>query len=61
MSNTGIDNKPQKILLGQSKQIPDDVWLKICKAKRDILDKNPARSHVSHEEAIYKLIKNSCE
>lgn len=53
--------KPKTIFLGQTNPIPDKVWLKICETKRKILENNPARSHVSHEEAIYKLIENSCK
>jgi len=53
-------DKPKSILLGQTQTISDEVWEKICKAKRDILEKNKKRSGVSHEEAIYKLILNNC-
>jgi len=52
--------KPKQILLGQSKEIPKAVWEKICESKRKILDNNKSRAHVSHEEAIYKLILNNC-
>jgi hypothetical protein len=49
--------KPKAIYLTK---IPADVWEKICAMKRSILEKNKSRSSVSHEEAIYKLIKNNC-
>lgn len=49
--------KPKAILL---KNIPDNVWLKVCDSKRKILENNKQRSGVSHEEAIYKLILNNC-
>lgn len=49
---------PKAIIL---KNIPPDVWLKICEMKRKILDNNKSRSGVSHQETIYKLILNSCK
>ena len=54
------DAKPKAILLGQTTPIPEEVWRKICEAKRKILENNKSRSGVSHEEAIYKLIINNC-
>ena len=50
-------DKPKDIIL---KNIPDDVWLKICAVKVAIMQKNKKRGSVSHQEAIYKLIKNNC-
>jgi len=49
--------KPKSILI---KNPPENVWLKICEAKRKIIENNKSRSLVSHEEAIYKLILNNC-
>jgi len=54
------EGKPKSIIIGQTKSIPNEIWEKICKAKRDILANNKSRSGVSHEEAIYKLILNNC-
>lgn len=51
------DEKPKAILL---KDISDEVWGKMCETKRKILANNKKRDYVSHEEAIYKLIKNNC-
>jgi len=51
------DEKPKAILL---KDISDEVWDKMCETKRKILANNKKRDYVSHEEAIYKLIKNNC-
>lgn len=49
--------KPKSILI---KNIPDEVWKKICEAKRKILENNKSRAGVSHDEAIFKLIQNNC-
>jgi hypothetical protein len=49
--------KPKAILL---KQIPDEIWNKMCETKRKILSNNKNRDYVSHTEAIYKLIQNNC-
>ena len=49
--------KPKAILL---KDIPDDVWEKVCESKRKILGNNKKRSGVSHQESIYKLILDNC-
>lgn len=50
-------DKPKAIIL---KDIPPNVWEKICESKRKILNNNKTRSGVSHQEAIYKLILNNC-
>lgn len=52
------DNKPPKAIL--LNEPPKDVWEKICETKRKIMENNKQRASVSHEEAIYKLIKNNC-
>lgn len=57
MASTKGEKKPNGITL---KNLPDDVWEKICSVKREILLKNKKRSSVSHNEAIYKLIQNNC-
>jgi len=51
------DEKPKAILL---KDIPNEVWDKMCETKRKILSNNKKRDYVSHSEAIYKLIQNNC-
>ena len=50
-------DKPKDIIL---KNVPDAIWEKICAVKVSIMQRNKKRGSVSHQEAIYKLIKNNC-
>jgi hypothetical protein len=57
MSNIGSEEKPKSILL---KDVPNEIWLKICEVKNTIRQNNKGRDKISHQEAIYKLIRNNC-
>lgn len=60
MAENNTEVKHKKILLGQYKGVPNDIWEKMCAEKRRILENNKHRSYVSNEEAIYNLIRNNC-